>query len=191
MRFLIIFTLLLSVGAAHAQQPSTWTEQTATTYCSNDLRRHYGDTLAVVGFMGNQWHENNTTLIGLTARDTRAEYKGQQVAVGCIYKQDGSLFTVFFNSKIAKWVVPKKLSTTPAADTQPRAPNERYHTNVSVEKVTVAPASTPAKPKTLVKKTRSGICHAENTTYYSQTKYFTPYSSIEDCLNSGGRLPKR
>ncbi|MFB3083715.1 MAG: hypothetical protein ACE1Z4_09720, partial [Gammaproteobacteria bacterium] len=119
MRFLIIFTLLLSVGAAHAQQASPWTENEARIICANDLRRDYGDTLSVSGFMGKQPHENNTTLVGLIARDNRTEYKGQQVVVGCIYKQDGSLVTVFFNTKIANWVAPKKLLTTPAADTQP------------------------------------------------------------------------
>ncbi len=40
-----------------------------------------------------------------------------------------------------------------------------------------------------VKKSSSGICHAEGTTYYSRTKNFTPYDSIDECLDSGGRMP--
>jgi micrococcal nuclease len=43
----------------------------------------------------------------------------------------------------------------------------------------------------VVKKSSTGICHAPGSTYYSRTKNFTPYDSIEDCLDSGGRLPKR
>jgi micrococcal nuclease len=88
--------------------PSTWTESEATTTCARDLRRLYGDTLAVVSLMGKQPHESNTTLVGLVASDNRAEYNGQQLAVGCIYRDDGSLVTVFFNSKIADWAEPPK-----------------------------------------------------------------------------------
>lgn len=40
-----------------------------------------------------------------------------------------------------------------------------------------------------VKKSSSGICHGEGTTYYNQTKKFTAYDSIDECLDSGGRMP--
>jgi len=43
----------------------------------------------------------------------------------------------------------------------------------------------------IVKKSTTGICHAPGTTYYNKTKNFTAYETVEDCLNSGGRLPKR
>lgn len=43
-----------------------------------------------------------------------------------------------------------------------------------------------------VKKSSTGICHQkEVSNYYEKTKNFTSYSSLEECLNSGGRLPKR
>jgi hypothetical protein len=42
-----------------------------------------------------------------------------------------------------------------------------------------------------VKMSNSGICHAPNTTYYEQTKNFTPYKSLDDCLKAGGRMPKK
>jgi hypothetical protein len=42
-----------------------------------------------------------------------------------------------------------------------------------------------------VKMSKSGICHAPNTTYYNQTKNFTPYPTLKDCLNAGGRMPKK
>ena len=43
-----------------------------------------------------------------------------------------------------------------------------------------------------VKKSKSGICHSmDSSPYYSRTKNFTPYSSLESCLESGGRCPKK
>lgn len=41
------------------------------------------------------------------------------------------------------------------------------------------------------KKSNTGICHAPGTTYYARTTHFTPFGTLEDCLKSGGRLPKR
>ncbi len=40
-----------------------------------------------------------------------------------------------------------------------------------------------------VKKSVSGICHKKGTQYYKQTKNFKEFSTIQDCLDSGGRLP--
>lgn len=42
-----------------------------------------------------------------------------------------------------------------------------------------------------VKLSNSGICHAPNTTYYEQTKKFTPYKTLDECLKAGGRVPKK
>jgi hypothetical protein len=42
-----------------------------------------------------------------------------------------------------------------------------------------------------VKMSKSGICHAPNTTYYKQTKNYTPYPTLKDCLSDGGRMPKK
>ena len=41
-----------------------------------------------------------------------------------------------------------------------------------------------------VKKSKTGICHAPGTSYYDQTKKFTPFKTLDECLKSGGRLPK-
>ena len=43
----------------------------------------------------------------------------------------------------------------------------------------------------VVKKSKSGICHKPGSTYYQQTKNFTPYKTLDECLKSGGRLPKK
>ncbi len=42
-----------------------------------------------------------------------------------------------------------------------------------------------------VKKSSAGICHAKGSTYYVKTKSFTPYNTMDECVKSGGRLPKR
>ena len=41
-----------------------------------------------------------------------------------------------------------------------------------------------------VKKSNSNICHEKGSQYYKQTKKYEGFSSIEDCLESGGRLPR-
>lgn len=42
-----------------------------------------------------------------------------------------------------------------------------------------------------VKKSNSGICHVPGSHYYDQTKHFQSFKSVDECLKSGGRLPKR
>ena len=42
-----------------------------------------------------------------------------------------------------------------------------------------------------VKKSKTGICHKAGTKYYDQTKYFKKFKSIENCIKSGGRQPKK
>lgn len=42
-----------------------------------------------------------------------------------------------------------------------------------------------------VKKSRSGICHCPGGSYYEKTKNFTAFPTVDLCLKSGGRHPKR
>lgn len=51
--------------------------------------------------------------------------------------------------------------------------------------------ATPAINEPQVKKSTTGICHEKGSTYYYKTANFLPFNSIEECLDSGGRLPKR
>lgn len=53
-----------------------------------------------------------------------------------------------------------------------------------------APQRAVSSDSGVVKMSNSGICHAPGTTYYSRTKNFRPYHSMEDCLEAGGRRPK-
>lgn len=43
----------------------------------------------------------------------------------------------------------------------------------------------------LVKKSASGLCHDESSRYFANTQHFTPFKSLDDCLRSGGKLPKQ
>jgi len=43
------------------------------------------------------------------------------------------------------------------------------------------------KPR--VKKSNTGICHEEGSTYYYRTKNYKIFDSIDKCLQSGGRMP--
>ncbi len=81
--------------------------------------------------------------------------------------------------------------------------NSSALTNTAVPSTTSSKATVPAvAPSTKtsasenttnpnVKKSTSGICHAKGSTYYGRTLNFTAYDTIDDCLNSGGRMPKK
>ena len=42
-----------------------------------------------------------------------------------------------------------------------------------------------------VKMSKTGICHKPGSTYYEQTKNFTSYKTLDECLKAGGRMPKK
>lgn len=42
-----------------------------------------------------------------------------------------------------------------------------------------------------VKMSKSGICHERGSAYYEQTKNYTAYNTLEECLKAGGRKPRR
>lgn len=41
-----------------------------------------------------------------------------------------------------------------------------------------------------VKQSTSGICHADDSPYYSKTKNYEGFTSLEECLDDDGRLPR-
>jgi hypothetical protein len=49
-------------------------------------------------------------------------------------------------------------------------------------------AAAPTAP--LVKKSDSGICHDAKSPSFERTKKFTEFKTIDECLKSGGKLPK-
>lgn len=53
-----------------------------------------------------------------------------------------------------------------------------------------SPAAPESSSTDVVKKSRTGICHDTSSPWYAQTIHYTPFQSLQECLNSGGRLPK-
>lgn len=47
-----------------------------------------------------------------------------------------------------------------------------------------------ASANEVIKKSRSGICHPPESHSYQQTKHFIAYKMLEECIASGGRLPR-
>jgi hypothetical protein len=43
----------------------------------------------------------------------------------------------------------------------------------------------------IVKKSDSGICHDEKSPHYERTKKFTEFKTLDECVKSGGTLPKK
>lgn len=48
-----------------------------------------------------------------------------------------------------------------------------------------------AAAESIVKKSDSGICHDKNSTSYERTKKFTEFKTVDECVKSGGTLPKK
>ena len=100
------------------------------------------------------------------------------------------------------WVYRKYLRDTSLIKLEARATSSRtglWSSNDAIEpsdwrrgrrnnKPTSAVNESLSRP---VKKSRSGICHAPGSTNYARTLNFKPFTNIDSCLTSGGRLPKR
>jgi hypothetical protein len=56
---------------------------------------------------------------------------------------------------------------------------------------TPAPAAAPSADPAVKKATASGICHDKTSPSFKQTKNFTPFNSMEECLKSGGKPLKK
>ncbi len=63
--------------------------------------------------------------------------------------------------------------------------------NIVSSLVSIFMATTAFAASEPIKMSKSGICHAPNTTYYNQTKNYTPYPTLQACLKAGGRMPKK
>jgi hypothetical protein len=51
-------------------------------------------------------------------------------------------------------------------------------------------AKAPASETPAVKKSDSGICHDKSSPSYERTKNFTPFKTMDECIKSGGTVPK-
>jgi hypothetical protein len=56
-----------------------------------------------------------------------------------------------------------------------------------------APAAATAKMadgEPAIKKSQASICHDKTSASYKQTKNFTGFKTMDECMKSGGRPPK-
>lgn len=84
------------------------------------------------------------------------------------------------NSKIVK-----TQTKTPINSTKPI--NSQNNTASNIQDTTNVPPYNPSS--SIVKKSKNNICHDSNSRSYVQTKIFTAFSTLQSCLNSGGKLP--
>jgi len=49
--------------------------------------------------------------------------------------------------------------------------------------------STPLTAAEPIKKSKSGLCHPPESAWYDRTQSYTGFDSLQECLDSGGRLP--
>ena len=78
-----------------------------------------------------------------------------------------------------------------AADTKPADTNTAPATAPTA--TASAQAAAPAKASAdepAVKKSKASICHDKSSPGYKQTKNFTAFNSMDECIKSGGRAPK-
>lgn len=114
---------------------------------------------------------------GATTLKTRG-IKGEKTVTYDVTIKEG---TETSRKKISEEVTKAPINQVTLVGSKQPAPPPRTQ---SVQ--TPAPSSGGA-----VKKSNSGICHAPGTTYYDRTKNYTSFPSLDACLSSGGRLPRR
>ncbi len=82
---------------------------------------------------------------------------------------------------------PAAPAKTPASAASPaKAASAAAPAAMKVKPAASAPAASPE-----VKKSDSGICHDKTSKAYKSTKKFTEFKTMDDCLKSGGRAPKK
>ena len=91
-----------------------------------------------------------------------------------------SLLAICFGLSGAYAADPKPAEAKAAA---PAAPAKAEPAKAAA--VTKAAAAEPE-----VKKSKSNICHDKTSTGYKQTKNFTEFKTMDECVKSGGRAPK-
>jgi len=84
------------------------------------------------------------------------------------------------------------VSAAHAADPAPGAKPAPASAAPAAAAPAAAPAPTaPAADPAVKKATASGICHDKTSPSFKQTKNFTPFNSMDECLKSGGKPLKK
>ncbi len=80
----------------------------------------------------------------------------------------------------------------PAASANSAKPAQPAASTAAAPAPAAAPAAAaPAADPVVKKATASGICHDKTSPSFKQTKNFTPFNSMDECLKSGGKPLKK
>ena len=93
----------------------------------------------------------------------------------------GSSFAADPKPADAKAAAPAAAAPAPAATPTPAA--------APAKAAAPAPAAAAAE-EPAVKKSTTSICHDKSSPSYKQTKKFTEFKTMDECIKSGGRPPK-
>ena len=90
---------------------------------------------------------------------------------------------------------PSAPAAAPAAapSTAPAAAKPAAAAAAAPAATAAAPAATAAAPAAAdpaVKKSKNNICHDKTSPGYNQTKNFTAFATMAECVKSGGQPPK-
>jgi hypothetical protein len=146
--------------------------------------------------IANLFPEAASPTPGFREKDKVENYLHEQVCSGAISIQEAQYGIAINWLKYYKLLTTDILPTTttdaPLISTTTTTVTIIITTSTSIISTTpqqIAPITPPLTSEPQVKKSTTGICHEKGTTYYNRTTNYTPYNSIQDCLNSGGRLP--
>ncbi len=86
---------------------------------------------------------------------------------------------------------PAKAASTAAAPAKAASATPTPAAAAAAAAATTKPASGTPAAEPEVKKSSSGVCHDKTSKSYKSTKNFTGYKTVDECLKSGGRAPKK
>ena len=121
--------------------------------------------------IANLWPEAANPTPGFHQKDTIENELHSEVCNGTISLSQAQ------NEIASNWLAIYQ-GTTPSTSSAPQVMQ------------TQQPAQTTTDTSGIVKLSTTGICHAPGDPSYTRTTNYTPYNTLQDCLNAGGRLPK-
>ena len=100
-----------------------------------------------------------------------------------------STFALAIGAHAADPAAPAKPATPAAAPAA--APAQAAAPAAATAPASAPAAAAPAADPAVKKATASGICHDKTSPSFKQTKNFTPFNSMDECLKSGGKPLKK
>jgi len=96
-----------------------------------------------------------------------------------------------FSGLVAQAQTPAASAAAPAKAASTAATPAKTASAPAAASQAVKPAAKTPATEPEVKKSNNGICHDKASKGYKSTKNFTEFKTMDDCLKSGGRAPKK